>query len=351
MILAASVRWCLTFAPSFTPIVGAPVGAPEPATGRFDAQEKRDGAAKEESPRPWVVHAEHIYTAAGRSIDNGAVLVNNGKISSVTVSHEEGAANEKLKVFAVIHGLLDAKVHHDRFVVTVVGRETSITAPVGQILSQKPHPGRKLKQGSKVSVVVSSGLPAVPIPSLTAVTGDCPAVTALLTTSHFKTVCTDPNSTTVAKGTVIDWNPKGSAPYGSAITVTVSAGPPVEVIPSLTGQSCTGATTTLQAVGLLANCTNQYSSTVASGQVISWTPTGSALQGSTVNIVISQGPQPVTIPANLYQMTVSEAIGALQALGLVPVSGGGALTGHVFLSNPPAGQSVLPGTTVTLYSR
>ena len=70
-----------------------------------------------------------------------------------------------------------------------------------------------------------------------------------------------------------------------------------------------------------------------------------------MNIIVSQGPQPVTIPSNLYGMTVSEAIAALQALGLTPVSGGGSLSGHVFLSNPAAGTSVLPGTTVTLYSQ
>jgi len=244
----------------------------------------------------------------------------------------------------------DAKLHHDQFQVSVVGQQTSITSPVGQILSQKPHPGRKLKRGSTVSVVVSSGLPTVAIPALTTVTGDCPAITALLLQSHFHTACTDPNSTSVTKGSVISWTPQGSAPYGSTITVTVSAGPPVEPIPSLVGQSCTGATTTLKAIGLAANCTSQYSSSVPSGEVISWTPTGAALEGATVNIIISEGPQPVTIPANLYQMTVSEAIGALQALGLTPISGGGSLSGHVFLSSPPAGQSVLPGSTVTLYS-
>jgi len=198
--------------------------------------------------------------------------------------------------------------------------------------------------------VVSSGLPTVAIPALTTVTGDCPAITALLLQSHFHTACTDPNSTSVTKGTVISWTPQGSAPYGSTITVTVSAGPPVEAIPSLVGQSCTGATTTLKAIGLAASCTSQYSPSVPSGEVISWTPTGAALEGATVNIIISEGPQPVTIPANLYQMTVSEAIGALQALGLTPISGGGSLSGHVFLSSPPAGQSVLPGSTVTLYS-
>ena len=70
-----------------------------------------------------------------------------------------------------------------------------------------------------------------------------------------------------------------------------------------------------------------------------------------MNIVVSQGPQPVTIPSNLYGMTVSEAIAALQALGLTPVSGGGSLSGHVFLSSPAAGTSVLPGATVTLFSK
>jgi serine/threonine-protein kinase len=244
-----------------------------------------------------------------------------------------------------------ARLRHDQFHVVVTGHQTSITAPAGQILSQKPLPGRKLKRGSTVSVVTSGGLPAVAIPVLTAVTGDCPAITALLATSHLVAACTDKNSTTVAKGTIIAWSPQGTAPYGSTISVLVSAGPPTETIPSLTGQTCQGATTTLAAVGLLANCTSQYSSTVPNLQVVTWAPTGTALQGSTVNIVVSQGPQPVTIPSNLYTMTVSEAIAALQAVGLVPVSGGGSLSGHVFLSNPAAGTSVLPGTTVTLFSK
>ena len=50
-------------------------------------------------------------------------------------------------------------------------------------------------------------------------------------------------------------------------------------------------------------------------------------------------------------MTVSEAIAALQGLGLNPVSGGGSLAGHVFLSNPAEGTSVPAGATVTLYSK
>jgi eukaryotic-like serine/threonine-protein kinase len=191
----------------------------------------------------------------------------------------------------------------------------------------------------------------VAVPALATVTGDCPAITALLTASHFHPACTDPNSTTVPKGTVIAWSPQGSAPYGSTITVTVSAGPPAVNVPSLTGQTCAGATTTLNTLGLQANCTQAYSSTVPNLEVIAWAPTGTALQGSTINITVSEGPQPVTIPATLYGMSVSDAIAALQALGLTPVSGGGSLAGHVFLSTPAAGTSVLPGTSVTLYSK
>jgi beta-lactam-binding protein with PASTA domain len=47
---------------------------------------------------------------------------------------------------------------------------------------------------------------------------------------------------------------------------------------------------------------------------------------------------------------VAEAIAALESAGLVPAADG-PLVGKVFDSSPTAGTSVLPGTTVTLYSK
>ena len=79
-------------------------------------------------------------------------------------------------------------------------------------------------------------------------------------------------------------------------------------------------------------------------------PTGSALEGTTVAIVVSEGPQPVTVPPNLYGMTVSEAIAALQALGLTPVTRRSPQS-VTSSEQPGGGTSVLPGTTVTLYSK
>jgi serine/threonine-protein kinase len=243
-------------------------------------------------------------------------------------------------------------VHRDKFHVVVAGHNTSVTAPTGHILRQIPGSGTKMKEGSTVRVVTSSGLPAVPVPTLTATTGDCPAITTLLAAAHLQAACTDPNSTSVPKGTVIDWSPKGTATYGSTITVTVSAGPPVETIPSLTGQNCSGATTTLQSLGLVASCQQQYTTSgTPVGQVISWTPTGQALQGATVTVITSLGPPLVAVPTGIIGETVAQAISTLQNAGLVPGSDQGPLAGHVFDSNPGPGAQIPQGSTVTLYSR
>jgi serine/threonine-protein kinase len=290
---------------------------------------------------PWTVAALVVVTALAVT----GVVLGLQKTKLLTPSHK----------LPVITGLTvdqaNALLRRIHLHTTVVGHRTSITAAEGVILRQIPGAGTKMKEGSPVSVVLSSGLPVVPVPVLSTATGGCPAITAALAQANLKAVCSEQNSTSVPSGVVIDWNPKGQATYGSTITVTVSKGPPAVTIPPLTGFTCQGATTALQGVGLVANCTEQYSSTVPSGEVVDWNPKGQAIVGSTVSVIMSKGPEPVTVPGNLYSMTVSEAIGALQAVGLVPLSGGGPLSGHVFLSNPPAGSSVLPGTQVTLYSR
>jgi serine/threonine-protein kinase len=187
---------------------------------------------------------------------------------------------------------------------------------------------------------------------LAAVKGDCPAITAALTQAHLVAACTDINSTTVAQGTVIDWSPKDQSLYGSTITVTVSSGPPIETIPSLTGSTCAGATTALQSVKLVPNCVNQYTeSGTPVGQVIDWSPKGTAPEGTTITVLISQGPPLVAVPTSIIGQTVAEAINTLEAAKLVPGSDQGPLSGRVFDSNPAPGTQVPEGSTVTLYSR
>jgi len=99
----------------------------------------------------------------------------------------------------------------------------------------------------------------------------------------------------------------------------------------------------------VAQCHQEYSTTVPSGQVASWSPQGQAPEGATVVVQISEGPPPVVVPS-VDGKTVAQAIGLIQAAGLVPASDQGPLGGTVFDSNPQQGATVPEGTSVTLYS-
>ena len=243
------------------------------------------------------------------------------------------------------------RLHSDHFTVRVGGHQTSLTAPIGAILQQTPGPGTVLKQGSHVTVVLSSGPPPVSVPFLKNTKGDCPAITSILAGAKLRADCTDVTSTTVQQGTVISWTPQGKAPQGSDVVVQVSSGPPIETIPSLTGSTCMGATALLMSVGLVANCNKEYTLTgVTTGQVIDWNPNTTAPEGATVTVDISEGAPLVTIPP-VDGMTVAQAIGVIEQANLNPGTDQGTLSGHVFATDPPEGTPVPQGTTITIYSK
>lgn len=66
-------------------------------------------AAREDEPqRRWTIFADQIHTSAGRTIANGSVFVNSGKIALVGPGRDEGPEREMLKVTAITPGLVDA---------------------------------------------------------------------------------------------------------------------------------------------------------------------------------------------------------------------------------------------------
>lgn len=68
-------------------------------------------AAREDEPqRRWTIFADEIHTSTGRTIANGTVFVNSGKIALVGPGREEAQEKELLKVFAVTAGLVDASM-------------------------------------------------------------------------------------------------------------------------------------------------------------------------------------------------------------------------------------------------
>jgi serine/threonine-protein kinase len=116
--------------------------------------------------------------------------------------------------------------------------------------------------------------------------------------------------------------------------------------------SFTQAKQALGAVGLLATEVAEPSTTVPAGQLIGTSPaTGvAATVGTTVTVYVSTGPPVVTVP-NVTGDSVPTATAAMQKAGLTVSNVYGPPGGHVFTTNPAAGQQVRKGTGVNLYTQ
>src|SRR5438067_1945092 len=134
--------------------------------------------------------------------------------------------------------------------------------------------------------------------------------------------------------------------------------PPTVPVPNVVGQTQAAATSAITSAGLTAGTvTQQSSTTVASGNVISESPAAgtSVASGSAVNLVVSSGapaPAQVAVP-NVVGQTEAAATSAISAAALTV----GAVTqqssttvasGNVISESPAAGTSVASGAAVSL---
>ena len=162
-------------------------------------------------------------------------------------------------------------------------------------------------------------------------------------------------SETVPAGSVVSTSPSGSTRRGSAITLNVSKGKERFSVPTLVGLTQEDATAAVSAQHLkVGTITQQYDDSVPSGQVISSTPdTGASVKrDSTVDLVVSQGPQPVGVP-NVTGQSQNSAEAALADAGLKVAYGDAensdtVPSGRVISQDPPSGQQAHHGDTVTL---
>jgi beta-lactam-binding protein with PASTA domain len=119
-------------------------------------------------------------------------------------------------------------------------------------------------------------------------------------------------SSTVPAGSVISQSVAAGTtlPYGSFVNLVVSIGAsPTAPVPYVVGMTQADAQSTLISANLTVGTISQaYSGTVASGNVISQNPASgiSVAMGSAVDLTVSIGPQPETVP-NVVGMTQSAA--------------------------------------------
>jgi len=159
-------------------------------------------------------------------------------------------------------------------------------------------------------------------------------------------------------GEVISQSPAGgsSVPQGTTVALTVSTGPCNAIVPDVVGLTLEAAQAALSVYNFTVNVTEVCSDTVPAGSVISQNPVGGTpvTEGATVDLVVSTGPCPVTVPVpDVVGQAQSAAEADITAAGLVV----GTVTtqcsdsvpaGQVISQSPAGGTAVAPGSAVNL---
>ncbi len=248
------------------------------------------------------------------------------------------------------------------FRVEVEAEEYSDTVEAGHVISQKPGAGKKLKGDGTVRLVISRGSNKVTVPDLVGQTVGY-AESKLQEVGLSPDRQPDAYSDSVAEGSIISQEPPAGTEVqkGSSVKYVVSKGPepPAQVtVPDLRGETVDAAEALLANAGLsLGSVTEEFSSTVPAGQVISQNPAANQTvdEGSAVSIVVSKGPEP---PA---QVTVPGVIGDTEAAATAAIGAAGLLANSVYVpapnpadvgtvlsQNPGGGTLADPGSTVVI---
>jgi beta-lactam-binding protein with PASTA domain/tRNA A-37 threonylcarbamoyl transferase component Bud32 len=187
---------------------------------------------------------------------------------------------------------------------------------------------------------------------------DVTVVRAELQSKGFKVLEQGQYSEVAPTGQVMVQDPAAGASLaeGRAVTLTVSLGqPPVPVPTNLPGRSIDDATAILTAAGLkVGTLTSNYDETIPQDIVISLADGVAAEmpKGSAIDLVVSAGPKPRTIPGDLISKPVADVTAQLEALGLKVARddqfSDTIAEGLVLTVAPPSGQSVARGGTVTV---
>jgi serine/threonine-protein kinase len=240
------------------------------------------------------------------------------------------------------------------FVVRQGPEENSHTVPAGTVIRSIPPPGTRLQKGKVVQLIVSKGPELLLVPDVHSIAET--VARDRLETAGFTVTVKRASSETIGKGKVIDQSPENGEKLekGSAVTITVSTGPPLVKIPDVSNQPFDAAKATLEGLGFKVTRTDDYSTSVDKGNVIGTSPRigSSPPKGSTITVTVSKGPKTFPMP-DVVNKTKDEALNTLQALGLtvdiVLVPAGTAPPDQVVFQDPAAGTTVKQGDTVTIF--
>lgn len=323
--------------PSVTARPLAPGEAPAPPSGGRG----RPTGGSHRKRRGWLIAILVLVLAVGAAAAGGWFLAAGpGKQVTVPgiVGMDEAAATAALQQVGLS--------------LSVSGEEFSETVAKGLIISSDPAPGASAGSGSTINAVVSLGPERYAVPKVTGMTVE--EASAALTEAKLAVGTTQEDyDAVIAVGKVVKTDPAEGEELkpGTVVNLVVSKGPKPVKIPNLAGVAADDAKAQLEAEGLVVTTTEDFSATIAEGQVISTKPgKGEKVEvGGTVELVVSKGPPPVEVPY-LIDMPRQDAIDLLTSLGLnVDVNEPPVITlDRVILQDPSSGTTVPLGSTVTI---
>jgi serine/threonine-protein kinase len=332
------------YAAAAAAVSAPPAAPPPPGTGSFEVTDAVFEPLPEEEPPhrrplwPWVLLLILLLLAGG----GVAAYLLTRPVKQVVPA-----------VVGESFTTAQAQLQNDGFTVSQL-QETNAKA-AGTVIGQNPLAGAKAKEGSNVSLTVSSGPGNTTVPTVVGETLQQAKSSIEIANLKVGKVQHQTNAQ-YAKGQVIDTSPSAGAtpPVGTPVTIFVSSGPPPVSVPDVTGEDAGQAKATLQSRGFNVSTSEQVTTTATPNSVLSQNPPGgkSAPSGSTVSLVVAKAPPTVAVP-NVVGQTTGSADATLGAAGFPAVAQPQTVStqsqnGIVLSQNPAAGSQAKRGTSITI---
>lgn len=328
--------------------VALQLGAPLMETIAISQPGEKKKKKKPKAPKPQV--APEVKQSRKRWMIASGVLAVIAAVVAWFFLLGPGAYREMIDVSKQTWASASAKLQEQGFDFV---RQDEFSDTVAKDLVIKTIPAAKddVFRFSSVTVVVSKGVEYITVPSLEGKTREQAADTlkkARLTNVNI----TEEYSETVPEKQVVSQDPAAgtSLPHNERVNVVISKGrQPIEV-PDLRGKSLAEASEQLNALGLRAGATEQFSDEIDRGTIISQevAPGEKRFRDDVINVVVSKGPEKFPLP-DVRGKTVSEATGILQSYGFqVERRSTYSYFGLVADTDPSPGTIVKYGSTIII---
>jgi beta-lactam-binding protein with PASTA domain len=287
-------------APPTTPLPRQPVAPRRPPPPYPPTYDREEPPRRRRRWLPWLI-VLLLFAALGAG----------GWYAYTQLQDELGSSDVAVpNVVGIDQDRARALLEADGFEV-VERRTASLDVRRGFVADQRPVAGTRIPEGDPVTILISIGPPRVEVPD---VVGETYAnAFQILRGEGFSVRREDRFSPDVPEGDVIRQDPRPGvrAVEGSAVTLFVSRGQELAVVPDVVGLDRQSAETELQNAGFQVDAVEEFDDSEP-GTVVAQNPSGDteAVKGSTVQITVSQGPETAEVPdvVNEEQQTAEDAL-------------------------------------------